>query len=242
MRQFHIGQTMVPYEIDWSADRETINLAIDDTLTVTVTAPMEASYDDIEETLEAKQEWLLEKLYGLSEQSGPPYPKEFLSGEKLTYRGREYPLHVEESDVRQPELFFDGDTFTLSVHSYDAPSDHVSVRRKRQAVVDWYVDRAKADLQQRCNRYQSNVGATKITVDVCELSGRWGEYENGVVRLNWRLILAPVRIQDYVVIHELVHSTHSDHTDGFWNAVGSLLPDYEERREWLRVNGRTLSI
>jgi predicted metal-dependent hydrolase len=62
------------------------------------------------------------------------------------------------------------------------------------------------------------------------------------VSLNWRLVLAPVRIQDYVAVHELAHAVHDEHTDSFWNTVGSLVPDYEDRREWLRLNGNTLTI
>jgi len=75
MREYHIGQTVVPYEIDWSDDRETIGLSLDQSLELTVRAPMTATTGDIENVLESRQEWLLEKLYGLKEQSEPPYPK-----------------------------------------------------------------------------------------------------------------------------------------------------------------------
>ena len=242
MRQYHIGQTMVPYEIDWSADRETIGLSIDQSLTLTVQAPMSASYADIEGVLDSKQEWLLEKLYGLEAQKEPPFPREYLSGEKLPYRGREYPLNVVEADVSEPELDFDENEFTMQVHRLDAPADRVSIRRKRQAVVDWYIRRAKGDLPERSHRYESSIGATDVCVEVGELDGRWGEYENGLVRLNWRLIIAPVRIQDYVVVHELAHTIHDEHSDSFWNTVGALIPDYKDRREWLRINGNTLTV
>ncbi|MCU4974863.1 M48 family metallopeptidase [Halobacteria archaeon AArc-m2/3/4] len=242
MREFHIGQTVVPYEIDWSQDRETIGLSLDQSLELTVRAPMTATIDEVETVLESRREWLLEKLYGLKEQMEPPYPKEFMSGEKLPYRGREYHLNVIKDDVTEPRLSFDGDEFTLRVHRFDAPDDHVSIRRKRQAVVDWYLRRAKDDLPTRSPRFESKLGLEDVPVDVRELEGRWGEYENGTVRLNWRLILAPVRIQDYVLVHELAHAVHDDHSDSFWNTVGTLIPDYEDRREWLRLNGNSLTI
>ena len=63
-----------------------------------------------------------------------------------------------------------------------------------------------------------------------------------VVQLNWRLIMAPIRIIDYLVVHELCHLDVPDHSDRFWHKVASILPDYEERREWLRVNGPTLTV
>jgi predicted metal-dependent hydrolase len=75
-RHHHIGQTVVPYTIDWSEGRETMGISIDESLEVTVTAPMTATTSDVEEVLESRQEWLLQKLYGLEEVEGPPYPKE----------------------------------------------------------------------------------------------------------------------------------------------------------------------
>lgn len=241
-REYHIGQTVIPYTIDWSESRESISLSIDSSLELTVRAPMKATVADVESVLDSRQEWLLEKLYGLREQEGPPYPKEYLSGEKLQYRGRQYPLEVVEADVPQPELSFDEQTFTLRVHRLDAEADEVSVRRKRQAVVDWFVKRAEEELPERASRFESKLGAEDVSVEVGEVDGRWGEYDGGTVRLNWRLVLAPVRIQDYVLAHELAHTVHENHSDSFWNSVGALVPDYEDRRTWLRVNGNTLIV
>lgn len=241
-RHHHIGQTVIPYTIEWSEDRETMNLSIDESLELTVTAPMSATFDDVESVLESKQEWLLQKLYGLEEQEGPPYPKEYLSGEKLQYRGRHYPLEVVEADVSEPELSFDEQTFTLRVHALDADADSVSVRRKRQAIVDWFIARAKTELPDRAARFESKLGLEDIPVEVREIESRWGEYVDETVRVNWRLILAPVRIQDYVLAHEMAHALHDEHSDSFWNTVGALIPKYEDRREWLRLHGNTLTV
>lgn len=239
---YHIGQTVVPYEVRYSEGRETIGLSLDESMELTVTAPMTATLADIEEVLDNRQEWILEKLYGLAEQADTPRDKEFLSGEKLQYRGRKYPLNVVESDVEEPRLSFDGTEFTLEVHRFDAPGDDVSIRRKRQAVVDWYIERAKTELPERIEQHKSKFGIELDSVEVTEIEGRWGEYKNEVIRLNWRLILAPVRIQDYVIVHELAHAAHESHSTSFWNTVGTVVPDYEDRREWLRLNGNTLTV
>lgn len=241
-RTHHIGQTVVPYEIDWSESRETVGLSMDESMELTVRAPMTATVSDVEGVLDSRAEWLLEKLYGLTQQADTPREKEFLSGEKLQYTGRRYPLTVVEADVSEPQLSFDGTEFRMEVHRFDAPSDDVSVRRKRQAVVDWYINRAGEDLPRRVRQYRSKLGADKVSTEVRELEGRWGEYDDGVVSLNWRLVLASTRIQDYVVVHELAHTKHGEHSTGFWNTVGSVVPDYEERREWLRINGHTLRV
>jgi len=241
-RQYHIGQTVIPYSIDRTEGRETMELSIDKSLELTVTAPMTATVADVEEVLESRQEWLLQKLYRLKEQEGPPYRKEYMSGEKLRYRGRQYPLEVVEADVPEPRLSFDEQTFTLHVHRFDGNVDDVSVRRKHQAVVDWFIQRAKDELPDRVSRFESRLGLDDVPVSVGEIDGRWGEYDDGTIRLNWRLIFAPVRIQDYVIAHELAHFVHDEHSEAFWNTVGTLIPDYEDRREWLRLNGNTLAL
>lgn len=240
--QHHIGQTVVPYAIDWSESRETIGISIDESLELTVTAPMTATMADVEEVLESRQEWILEKLFHLEEQEGPPYPKEYLTGEKLQYRGRQYPLEVVEADVPQPELSFEDQLFTLRAHHIETDPDDVSIRRRRQAVVDWFIHRAEEELPKRTPSYESRLGLDDVSVEVDEIDGRWGEFDDGTIRLNWRLVLAPVRIQDYVIAHELAHAIHDSHSSAFWNTVGALIPDYEDRREWLRLNGNTLTV
>jgi len=241
-QEYHIGQTVVPYEVEYSENRETISLSIDESLEITVRAPISATFDEIEGVLDDRKDWILEKLYGLTEQASTPRPKEFLNGEKLQYRGRQYPLDVVEADVPEPRLAFDGTEFTLKVHHLDAPADEVSIRRKRQAVGDWYLERAKEELPDRVEEYASKLGTEAQTIEVLEMQDRWGEYDEGVIRLNYRLILAPVRIQNYVVVHELAHASHDKHSSSFWNTVGTLIPDYKDRREWLRLNGNTLSV
>lgn len=238
MKEYHIGQTVVPYEIEWSPDRSTIGLSMDGSMELTVRAPVEASLDDVEEVLAGKKQWILETLYGLAEQDDPPLDKEYLSGEKLLYNGRRYRLQVNEADVPEPELRFDGTRFELVVPE----STPVNTRRKQQAVVDWYVREATENLPERATDYIEKLGLNEVEIEVKTLRRRWGEYRPGKVALHWRLILAPRKIQDYVVAHELAHFKHEEHSDAFWNTVGTLVPDYRERREWLRVKGGSLTV
>ena len=238
MKEYHIGQTVVPYEIEWSPDRSTVSLSMDHSMDLTVRAPVQATLDDVENVLEEKQQWILETLYGLSEQEDPPLDKEYLSGEKLLYNGRRYRLNVTEDDVPEPLLDFDGTKFELHVPNSFA----VSSRRKQQTVVDWYITRAEEELPNRTAGYVEKLGIDEVGVEVRSLRRRWGEYQSGTISLHWRLILAPRKIQDYVVAHELAHIQHDEHSDAFWNTVGTLVPDYRDRREWLRVNGNTLAV
>lgn len=238
MKEYHIGQTVVPYEIEWSPDRETICLSMDGSMELTVRAPVKATLDDVDAILDDKKQWILETLYGLAEQEDPPLDKEYLSGEKLLYNGRRYHLKVRDADVVEPELEFDGSRFLLRVPE-DGSAD---IERKRQEVVDWYVKQAREDLPSRATEYVRRLGLSDVDIEVRALNRRWGEYDNGKISLHWRLVLAPKKIQDYVVAHELAHFRHDEHSDAFWNTVGTLIPDYRDRQEWLRVNGGKLKV
>jgi len=239
-QQFHIGQVTVPYSVSWSSDRSTIGLALDQSMELEVTAPPTASEADIEEALYDKKDWILRTLAGLAEQERPPSEKEFLSGEKLPYNGRRYRLQVSHEECSSPSLSFDGSTFDLRV------PDHLEggTRYKaiRSEVVNWYEEQARDRFPPRVEKHSSKLDVTPDNVVIANLDAKWGEYQDGVIRLNWRLLLAPTDIQDYVVVHELVHSIHENHSEQFWNTVGTLVPDYEERRKWLRINGNQLQL
>ena len=79
-------------------------------------------------------------------------------------------------------------------------------------------------------------------VIVADQRKRWGSCSTrGTIRLNWRIIQAPLRLVDYIVVHELVHLVHRGHGKEYWRAVGTVMPDYERRRDELRRMGPRLA-
>ncbi len=91
--------------------------------------------------------------------------------------------------------------------------------------------------------YQQFTGGNYTSITVRDQKTRWGSCSGrGTLSFNWRLILAPPEILDYVVVHELCHLTHMNHSKDFWNLVGSVIPDYKIRRKWLKENGHTLRL
>ena len=91
--------------------------------------------------------------------------------------------------------------------------------------------------------YQQFTGGDYTSITIRDQKTRWGSCSGrGTLSFNWRLILAPPEILDYVVVHELCHLTHMNHSKEFWNLVGSVIPDYKIRRKWLKENGHTLKL
>lgn len=110
-----------------------------------------------------------------------------------------------------------------------------------------YTDRERVEgrkqaaevIKARCRYYALVMGVSYGTVTIREQKTRWGSCSTkGNLNFNWKLVLMPPEILDYVVVHELAHRIQMNHSAAFWAEVGKILPDYKERRQWLKVNGQ----
>jgi predicted metal-dependent hydrolase len=91
--------------------------------------------------------------------------------------------------------------------------------------------------------YAPKVGVTSRRHDIRDTGRQWATCSSsGKLSFHWKCMMAPLTIIDYIVVHELCHFHHRDHTDAFWNEVDKVLPDYHERKEWLRKHGAGLSV
>lgn len=97
---------------------------------------------------------------------------------------------------------------------------------------------AKRQIRERIAYYAELMGVSYGRVAVREQKTRWGSCSAaGNLNFNWKLILMPPEILDYVVVHELAHRKEPNHSKAFWSVVEQILPDYKERRRWLKTEG-----
>lgn len=93
-------------------------------------------------------------------------------------------------------------------------------------------------LQEKCRLFAKRMGVGYGRITIREQKTRWGSCSGaGNLNFNWKLVLMPEKIQDYVVVHELAHRIEMNHSPSFWAVVENMIPDYKERRDWLRKNG-----
>ncbi len=112
---------------------------------------------------------------------------------------------------------------------------------QREALTQRYKAAAKEYFPKRAAYFRQFTGGTYSRITVRDQKTRWGSCSaKGTLSFNWRLILAPPAILDYVVVHELCHLTHMDHSTEFWQAVESVYPDYRSARKWLKEHGQEL--
>ena len=120
----------------------------------------------------------------------------------------------------------------------NAPKDAATLALEKR-----YRDAAKEYIPKRVEYYHEFTGGNYEKITIRDQKTRWGSCSaNGTLSFNYRLMLAPPRVLDYVVVHELCHLTHMNHSREFWNMVESILPEYSEYRKWLKDNGHTLHV
>ncbi len=212
------------------SERKTLALIVKPDGSLIVRAPLRASEKAIRDFVGSNAKWIEKKRV---EALGflPPAPKQYIPGEMFLYLGNTYPLEIVKG--QKVPLLLEG-SFKL------AGSDQ---KNARLAFERWYRGQAKQILNERVSQYASQYDFQYKKIGITSARTRWGSCSsNGSLNFSWRLILAPMEVVDYVVVHELVHTLFHNHSRRFWKRVEKIMPDYKERRKWLRKDGQQLML
>ena len=209
--------------------RRTVAIEVTREARLIVRAPLRTSSEDIDRFVEKKRIWILKKQEEAQQRLGRTAPKRFVSGEEFLFLGHSYKLKV--IDDGMATLSFDNGFLLSHAHLEDA----------RELFINWYRDQSYDRIGERLKHYSSVTGIHFNKFRITGAKKRWGSCNTKAnIFFSWRLIMTPLPVIDYVVVHELVHIEEKSHSKVFWNRVGSILPDYRERRRWLKDNGHLL--
>jgi predicted metal-dependent hydrolase len=212
--------------------RRTFSIEIERDGRLIVRAPNRASVRAIREVVEGKRRWIERKQARVRERCAEAHPRRFVEGESFLYLGEAYPLSLDGRDGMP--IAFDGSRFVLS-------DEYVA--NARNVFAAWYRERAREHIAERMERYSSAAGIGCGEVRITSARRRWGSCTvKGNLCFTWRLVMAPPDVIDYVVVHELAHIKHPNHSSMFWTEVASIMPDFERRRRWLRENEHLLTL
>ena len=160
-------------------------------------------------------------------------------GEMFSFQGR--PHRLEICEASKGRLEYAPGIFKVFVSSRlrdPERSEDIAWRLE-----DWYRAKAVEVFQERVRFFEEIMRMRATRIRVRTLKSQWGSCSNqGALSFNWRLVFAPPAILDYVVVHELTHISHPNHSRRFWSAVGSVFPDFPKRRAWLRTQGHLLHL
>jgi len=239
MPELIFGQAQVFYDIVRSG-RTTVGIEVRPDKRVVVRAPANVGEERLIDIIRQKAPWILRQVARMQSTNARQVEKEFVSGESFPYLGRSYRLKVltnGSDDAASVELQA-GRLWIMTNSSIDAKETRPHIRN---AIINWYQERAREVLTRRVEVFSKKTGIKPTRVNVKSQLRRWGSCtRNGTLNLNWRIVMAPSSIIDYVVAHELCHLKIHNHSTDFWQFLGAILPDYQKHREWLRNNGQYL--
>jgi len=162
--------------------------------------------------------------------------REFADGEKLPFQGEQFKLKIIESDRKRTSVQLVGDCFWVCINRELA----VDVRpiEIHSKLVRLYKDLAREAVTERVEFFKRQLAVEYNQIRIKEQRSRWGSCsKKGNLNFNWKLVMAPPDVIDYVVVHEICHLRHMNHSKEFWRYVETILPDYRDSAHWLRKNG-----
>lgn len=226
----------ISYEVVRSR-RSTADIIIERDGSVLVRAPEWADDEQVASIVESKHYWIYQGLAEWQDLNATRVLREYKNGEGFLYLGRAYRLLL-VSDQDEPLQLKNG-RFTLRRDLVERGE----IAAAKAAFRAFYVAKGLERLRSRVDYYAPKIGVEPAGVQVKELGHRWASCSaSGNLSFHWKCMMAAQTIIDYIVVHELCHFHHRDHTDAFWNEVDKVLPDYRERKEWLRKNGAGLDV
>ncbi len=210
--------------------RRTIALVVTRDARLIVRAPIKTPESYIIDIVKQKERWVRKKIDEIKLRPSLP-DKGFVNGESFLFLGRSYPLRIKTS-MPEPVILRDGIEVNIAEPSII-----------RETLIKWYKDEAKNKISERCEWMSKVTGYKPASVKISNAQRRWGSCgPRGDLNFSWHLIMSPMEIIDYVIVHELVHLEVKNHSKYFWNKVRAIMPDYNDRRHWLKQNGRDLLI
>lgn len=215
------------FAIRRSARRRTMQITVERTGELILSASPEVGIDQLREFVSEKRFWIYTKLAEKDRLQRKVPRKEFVGGEGFLYLGRTHRLKMVD-DQGTPLKLVNG-RFALR---------HDAQAGAREHFIRWYSERARVWLSGRVADYQSRMEVAPAGVKVQDLGYRWGSCGKGDwLYFHWKTILLPPRIAEYVVVHEIAHLHEPHHTPAFWLRVERAMPDYVQRRAWLAEHG-----
>ena len=217
--------------------RTTADIVVERDGRVIVRAPAELPDEHIEDIIQSKRYWIYKTLAEWRDLNATRVLREYRNGEGFLYLGRSYRLSL-VADQDEP-LLLKGGRFCLR----RALVDQGEVAAAKSAFRDYFIVRGLERIAQRVRYYAPKVGVTLRDIDVRDLGHRWASCSaNSNLAFHWKCMMAPPTIIDYIVVHELCHVHCMDHTQAFWNEIDKVMPDYAERKEWLKKNGAAMDL
>lgn len=227
-KTYTMGDETLDIHIIWKK-RKTIGIYVDAYGNVEVRAMKDAPEADIDKMVKAKWSWIQKHVKEQTEKTKGFKEKTYEEGEEFLFLGREYPIKViENRDSNMEAIEFAGSELIIRTMENDN-------EKLKKMMTRFYKQQCKKYVEKRIRLYQPQFKVKPRGIKISSNKKHWGTCNSQrEMTFNWKLVMAPIEVLDYVVIHEMCHMLHMNHDRSFWRLVGKIMPDYERQESWLR--------
>lgn len=227
------------YDIRYSKNRRTVQIRIVSAGHVLVIAPAGLPREKIEQILHGRQLWIARHMKKLALIQANPANKTLGHGATLLFQGAAHVLLLTGDGGANPYVSRTEGAVTVHLDRLVGEEDDPDVRR---LLLQWFFTEAAKKLNERTRYWSGLTGLAPQRLGLRDQKTRWGSCSSrGGINFNWRIIMAPPSVLDYLVVHELCHLRHPNHSPAYWREVAQWVPDFAVSRRWLRTNGRLLT-
>ncbi|HLR35929.1 MAG TPA: SprT family zinc-dependent metalloprotease [Tissierellales bacterium] len=236
MMKFTYGTKTIEFKVEYR-DRKTLEIGIEPPDNIRVRAPKYLTDKEVLKIVKSKGKWITQKLFELKDVEYIKREKEYVNGESFMYLGRNYSLEIiENSDINKPKVKLYQSKFYIETNTKDES-------KLKEAMELWYREKTLEKIMEKIEYFQPYFNVEPNSIKVKEQKKRWGSCNsNRDLMFNWRCSMAPSNVLDYIVVHEMCHMVHLNHSKNFWALVESIIPDYRKRKEWLKNHGIRMNL
>ena len=212
--------------------RKTVSIFIERDGSVSARVPETLKDDEIKEVIQTKEYQIHKQLAEWTQLNERKVEREYVNGQSFLYLGRNYRLKL--VDEKMGELKLKNGYFLIGKQEQ---------HKARELFVDFYKKKLNEKIWLIVDRYKAQLGVQPNEVKIMELKTRWASCTpKGNVNFHWKCAMAPIDVLHYIVVHELAHLIHPNHTKAFWNEVDKIMPNYEKQMQWLKMNGAGMDL
>ena len=225
------------YRVIQSGDRRTADIVIERDGELVIRIPANLSLSKADDLVQRKKYWIYKNLAEWRDLNSTRVVRQWLNGESYPYLGRHYRLRLISN--QEADLLLKGGCFCLKRQLVEQDEGTAA----RQAFEDFFTYKGIERISARVNYFAPLAKVSPGSIKVLDLGYRWASCTSSFnLRFHWKCMMAPASVIDYIVVHELCHIHHRNHTDSFWNEVDKVMPNYRSKREWLKKNGAGLDL
>ncbi len=232
----------ISYELKLTRRCSTMEIRVNSRGAVKVLAPYWCRKKEIKDFIHSRSQWILRQVDHMKRENGGIINCLLHPGAHLFFLGSRYPLVVEKGEGRKTYVEFDGARWVIRL--CNGISDSRKRNELKKGLKKWFKDQAEELLGGRVFQLSRRMGVLPKRVSIRQQKSIWGSCNAHLqsLNLNWKIIMAPFEVIDYLIIHELCHLRIPNHSQRFWQEIKSFAPDYQKQQKWLKDHSRELAL